>query len=168
MAGWREEAMRRGPRRDRGNVAAVLLDRVSNAGTTPHRPSPFGLPFFGCRASLPKPAKTAEGMVRLRRLTRQPNSRQRHPPFSVSRPYPPFARMACARHGGQRQSRSGATTDNGGRSSHQHLSLPACAPQVKLAPQTEHCFVRAPSPLIAPQETLRKALSGPFQSHRSG
>jgi len=31
MAGWREEALGRGPRRKRGNVAAVLLDRVSNA-----------------------------------------------------------------------------------------------------------------------------------------
>jgi hypothetical protein len=38
MAGWREEALGRGPRRERGNVAAALLDRVSNAGTTPQWP----------------------------------------------------------------------------------------------------------------------------------
>jgi hypothetical protein len=86
MAGWREEAQGRGPRRERGNVAAALLDRVSNAGTTPLRPSPFGLPFFACLASLPKPVKTAEGIARLRRLARQANPWQRHPPFSVNRP----------------------------------------------------------------------------------
>jgi hypothetical protein len=86
MAGWREEAQGRGPRRERGNVAAVLLDRASNAGTAPQQPSPFGLPFFGCRASLPNPVKTAEGIARLRRLAWQPNSWQHHPPFSVNRP----------------------------------------------------------------------------------
>jgi len=40
MAGWREEALGLGPMRERGNVAAALLDRASNAGTAPQRPSP--------------------------------------------------------------------------------------------------------------------------------
>src|SRR5258707_12538899 len=70
----------------------ALLDRVSNAGTTPQRPSPFGLPFFGCRALLPKPVKTTEGIARFRRLARQPNPKQRHPPFSVNRPSEKFVR----------------------------------------------------------------------------
>ena len=87
MTGWfREEALGRGPRREQGNVAAVLLDRVSNEGSTPQRPSPFGLPLFACLTSLPKPVKTTEGMARLRRLVRQANPWQRHPPFRVSRP----------------------------------------------------------------------------------
>ena len=71
--------------------------------------------------------------------------------------------MALARHCGQRQSRSGDTGDNGGRSSHQHFSLPACAPQVKLAPHSEHCFVRTSICLIVPQrdfcERRRRGLS---------
>jgi len=56
MAGWHEEALGRGPRRERGNVAAVLLDRVSNAGTTPPaalalRVAVLWLPGFVAEAS---------------------------------------------------------------------------------------------------------------------